>query len=142
MEQAAEQIVEIVTHLDDASGEVVGHATAALLAEGSLDVWTTPVSMKKNRPGVMLSLLCLEADSARLARRVMELTGSFGVRYRAWDRLVLHRRHETVETPYGPVRVKIGELDGKIIARKPEFQDVLKAAAAHGVSPRQVLGSL
>ncbi len=107
-----------------------------------LDVWTAPIQMKKNRPGVMLSLLCEEGEADRLARRVIELTGTFGLRFRAWDRLVLQRRHETVQTPYGPIRFKVGLLDGKVAVRKPEFEDVREAAKKHGLSPRELLRHL
>ena len=139
MDQAAEQVVEIVANVDDATGEVIGVAVETLLAEGALDVWTTPITMKKNRPGVMVSLLCAEREKDRLSRRLIELTGSFGVRYRTWDRLVLRRHHETVQTPYGPIRIKVGTLDGQAIVRKPEFADLRSAAESHGVSIRQVL---
>ena len=135
-------VVEIAANLDDASGEVIGAAVETLLIEGALDVWTSAISMKKQRPGVMVSLLCAPEDRDRLARRLMELTGSFGVRYRPWDRLVLDRRHETAQTPFGPIRIKIGSLDGQAIAAKPEYEDVHRAAQTHGVTLRQVLESV
>ncbi len=75
-------VVEIVANLDDATGEALGDAAQTLLAEGALDVWTAAIQMKKQRPGVMLSILSREADAARLGLRIMELTGSFGVRHR------------------------------------------------------------
>lgn len=142
MQQASQHVVEIVTNLDDVSGEVVGHCVTTLLAEGALDVWTTAVSMKANRPGLQVSLLCLEEDRTRLAERMMALTGSFGVRHRAWERVVLDRRYESVSSPYGVIRMKVGELNGRVVSRKPEFADVLRVAEAHGVTPRQVLQSL
>lgn len=134
-------VFEIVANLDDASGEVIGAAVESLLAEGALDAWTTAIGMKKDRPGVMVSLLCKAEDRDRLARRLIELTGSFGVRFREWDRLVLDRRHETAQTPYGPIRLKVGSLDGRVVASKPEFEDVLRAAQSHGIPVRQVLDS-
>ncbi len=140
MDQASPaQVCEIAVNLDDVSGEVIGHAVGALLAAGALDVWTTPITMKKQRPGVCLSLLCPPQDRDRFARQLIELTGSFGVRYRGWDRLVLERHHETVETSHGPVRIKLGSLEGQIVTAKPEFEDAVTLAQRHGVSVRSVL---
>lgn len=132
-------VIEIAANLDDASGEVVGAAMEALLQAGALDVWTTPIGMKKQRPGVCLSLLCEPARCDVLARCMIELTGSFGVRYRTWDRLVVERRHETVQTPYGALRVKVGRLDGRDLVRKIEYDDARRAADSAGVSVRVVL---
>jgi len=139
MSSSATQVFEIAVNLDDVSGEVLGAALESLLADGALDVWTSAIGMKKNRPGVMLSLLCKPEDRDRLTRRVMELTGSFGVRYRAWDRLVLERTEATTQTPYGPVRLKVGSLDGRVVTVKPEFEDMRTAAESHGVPLRKVL---
>jgi len=138
MEQSLEQVVELVANLDDVTGEQVAAAVEALLAEGALDAWSTPIIMKQGRPGVMLSVLCADDARDRLMQRVIELTGTFGVRHRTWDRLVLHRQHHTVDTIYGPIRIKVGRLDDHIAAVKCEFADVRKAAEAHDVSPRRV----
>jgi pyridinium-3,5-bisthiocarboxylic acid mononucleotide nickel chelatase len=142
MTASATQVVEIAANLDDVSGELIAAAVETLLAEGALDAWTTAIGMKKNRPGVMVNLLCKPADRDRLARRLLELTGSFGVRFREWERLVLERRHQTVDTPYGPIRLKVGSLDGQGVTCKPEFEDVRAAAESHGVSPRQVIAAM
>jgi hypothetical protein len=139
MEAAAEKVFEISANLDDASGEVLGEALSRLIDEGALDAWTTPIGMKRNRPGVTLSLLCCIEDRDRLARRLIELTGTFGVRYRAWDRLVLARRHETVETKFGSIRVKVGSIEGRVVTAKPEFADARQLAEKHGVPVRCVL---
>jgi pyridinium-3,5-bisthiocarboxylic acid mononucleotide nickel chelatase len=132
------QVTEIVVNLDDVTGELIGEAQRALLAAGALDVWTTAIQMKKGRPGVMLSLLCEEAKRDALAKLMIELTGSFGVRFREWGRLVLDRRHVTVDTSFGEVRIKVGELDGKVIVARPEFEDVKKLAQEAGASVREV----
>ena len=133
-----EHVWEISTNLDDLTGELIAAAVAALLAEGALDAWTQPLTMKKGRPGVMLSLLCRADDRDRLARRVLELTGSFGVRYRKWDRLVLHRSPTTLDTAYGPVRAKVGELGGRVLSLRPEYEDARRAAREAGVDGRRV----
>ncbi len=132
------QATEIVVNLDDVTGELLGEAQRALLAAGALDVWTSAIQMKKGRPGVMLSLLCEEGRRDELARLVIELTGSFGVRFREWGRLVLDRRHVTVDTRFGKVPIKVGELDGKIVVARPEFEDVKKLADSSGASVREV----
>jgi len=139
MDQPPTQVVEIVCNVDDASGEVIGAAVDTLLAEGALDAWTTPVSMKKNRPGVMLSVLCAADERDALTRRVIGLTGSFGVRYRSWDRVVLEREHVSVATRFGDVRLKVGRLDGAVVVAKPEFDDVAAVASKHGVTIREAI---
>jgi len=128
------RVCELVVNLDDVTGEVIGHAAQTLLEEGALDVWTSIITMKHGRPGTLLSVLtsCDLRDAP--ARRLLELTGSFGVRYREWDRLVLDRTMQTVSTALGDVPVKVGSLDGKPIAAKPEFREVVKLAQTHGVS--------
>jgi len=133
------EVTEIVVNLDDVTGEVLGDAQRTLLAAGALDVWTSAIQMKKGRPGVMLSLLCENDKRDELARLVIELTGSFGVRFRDWGRLVLDRRHVTVDTRYGKVRIKLGELGGKTIVARPEFQDVKTRAQEAGATVRDVL---
>ena len=140
-ESSPEQVVEIAANLDDVTPEVIGQAVGALLAEGALDVWTTAIAMKKQRPGVCLSLLCHPADCECLARRVIDLTGSFGVRYRTWDRLVLDRRIETVDTPFGPMPIKLGLMDGRVVTAKPEFDVAAALAAQHNQPVRVVLAA-
>ncbi len=134
-----QQVVELAVNLDDVSGEVVGHAVQTLLDEGALDAWTTPIQMKKQRPGVQLSVLVPAENQWATAQRVLALTGSFGVRFRAWDRLTLQREVVEVQTPFGPLPIKVGRLDGRVLTAQPEFDPAAAAAAAHGVSPRQVM---
>ncbi len=139
MDNAATHVYELAANLDDVSGEVVGDALGRLLAAGALDVWATPITMKKNRPGLMLSVLCRDGDRDRLARMMVELTGTFGVRHRPWDRLVLDRRHVTVQTAYGPIRVKVGALGGRDVTSKVEHDDAAAAAREAGVALRVVV---
>lgn len=141
MQQSETQVIEIVANIDDVTGEVIGQAIDALLADGALDCWTTPIMMKKQRPGVQLNVLIAADQRDAITRRIMELTGTFGVRFREWDRMVLDRRHETIDTPYGSVRVKIGSLGGKDVSRKVEFDDAAQAAAKHGVPVRVVIAA-
>ena len=122
------RVVELVVNLDDASGERVGHACKSLMDAGALDVWTTPITMKQGRPGAMLSALAAEDDRQRLSRLLLESTGSFGLRTRVWDRQVLDRSWETVETRLGTLRLKVGRLDGQIVSVKSEFTEVAALA--------------
>lgn len=136
---AATRVVELVVNLDDATGEVVGSVTQTLLDEGALDVWTTPIQMKKQRPGVMLSVLAPPEKAQAMARRILQLTGSFGVRFREWDRLVLDRQHVTAATRFGDVPIKLGRLDGRLVTAQPEFDAVRDLAVAANVSVRQAM---
>ncbi|MEM1027690.1 MAG: nickel insertion protein [Planctomycetota bacterium] len=138
-EPPATRVVELVVNLDDATGEVVGDATRTLLAEGALDVWTTPIQMKKQRPGVMLSVLTAPEDSPAMAKRILELTGSFGVRFREWDRLVLDREHVTADTRLGEVQLKLGRRDGRLVTAQPEFESARALAESAGVSVREAM---
>jgi uncharacterized protein (DUF111 family) len=133
------QVIEIAVNLDDVSPEIVGDAQQRLLDAGALDVWTVSIGMKKQRPGVMLCLLCEENKRDELAKLIIELTGSFGVRHRMWHRTVLQRRHETVKTVYGQVRIKIGSINEEDLVAQPEFEDVKRLADDAGVAVRRVM---
>ena len=133
------RVVELSTNIDDAPGEQLGHAVRTLLAEGALDVWTTPIQMKKQRPGVLLSVLTPENDAQATALRIMQLTGSFGVRHRGWDRTVLARDMVTLTTRFGPLPIKVGRWEGRVVAAAPEFDACVAAAERHGVSPSAVV---
>lgn len=139
MEKPSTRVSEIAANLDDVTGEVVGQAVDALRRAGALDVWTTPIRMKHDRPGVTLSALVETDDAVRLSKLVIELTGSFGVRRREWDRVVLDRRFETIPTDFGAVRIKVGLLDGRVVSVKPEYADAERAAESRGVAVRLVL---
>lgn len=133
------RVVELAVNLDDVTGQLVGDAAQRLLDEGALDVWTVAIGMKKQRPGVMLCVLAKADDRDRFAHRILELTGSFGVRYREWDRLVLEREHVRVTGEYGALRVKVGKLAGRTIVARPEFEDVKSLADKTGVDVRRVM---
>ena len=133
------RVVELVVNLDDVSAEIVGDAVQALLDEGALDAWTTPIGMKKQRPATQFSVLVAPEMAPATARRVLELTGSFGVRFREWDRLVLDRESVDVQTPHGSVAVKVGRLGDRVLTAQPEFESVRRVAQAAGLPPRRVM---
>jgi uncharacterized protein (TIGR00299 family) protein len=136
---AGDTIWVIETNLDDATGEVVADASRRLMDAGALDVFTTAIMMKKGRPGLLLRCLVHEPQRAEVERLIFEHTGTFGLRRSQWTRSMLGRRHETVETAYGPVRVKLGLRGDHVLRVAPEYEDCRAGAEAHGVSVQQVM---
>lgn len=126
---AAESVAVLETNLDHLSPEELAFACEELLSEGALDVWQTPIVMKKGRSAVLLSVLVAEQDAQRFAQRVSDLTGSLGVRVRVSARFVAARAVTEVATEWGPVRVKAGA--GRI---RPEHDDVARIAREAGVA--------
>ena len=129
---APAKVYEINCNLDDMTPEAIGAVFGLLFENGALDVYTTPITMKKNRPAVMLSCLCSEENRDTLARLMLRHTSTLGVRIAAYRREVLSRSNETLPTEYGDIRVKCAEGFG-ITKYKPEYDDVLAAAARCGV---------
>ena len=126
------------TNLDDTSAEIVGYCTAELLDAGALDVYTTPIQMKKNRPGVMLSVLSAECDADRLEEVLFRETTTFGVRrYRA-SRGKLRRSVSAVTTRWGTVEGKVGWRDGEAVTFSPEYESCAAVAREQNVALRAV----
>jgi hypothetical protein len=137
----ADTVVELSANIDDCTGEVIGATIQKLLASGCLDAWATPIFMKKSRPAWMLSVLCEARDVEEAQRMLFAETTTFGVRRRVCERTKLLRRHETVETPFGPIRMKLGQLAGKTVTASPEFSDCAAAAEAHHAAVREVMAA-
>lgn len=135
----ADTVVELSCNLDDCSGELVGAAIELLLSAGALDAWASAIVMKKSRPAYMLCALCDPCDAGKLERILFTQTTTFGVRRRLCRRSKLIRRHETVETPYGPIRIKVGRLADEEITAAPEYSDCLAAAESHHAPLREVM---
>lgn len=125
-------VIEIETNLDDLSPELTGAAMERLLALGALDVTLTPVQMKKNRPGVALSVLCEPANESRIIHSLLTETSAFGLRRSEKRRYKLERRFEKVQTPFGEITLKLGLLDGDVIQVAPEFESCRAASARTG----------
>ena len=138
---AADTVVELSANLDDCTGELLGATMEKLLASGCLDAWCMPIYMKKSRPAWMLSALCAPADAQRFERLLFAETTTLGVRRRTCSRSKLSRRQVTVETPFGPLRVKVGAAGQKELTASPEFSDCLAAAQAHGVPVKEGLAA-
>lgn len=128
-----DRVVELAVNLDDVTGEQLGETIDQLMRAGALDAWATPITMKKGRPGVTLSVLVREADREALVQQLFDCTGSFGVRFRAWDRAVLERAWHDRPTRLGPVALKAGSLGGRVVTVKPEFASVWALASSAGV---------
>ena len=131
-------VTVIETNLDDINAEHLGHFVETALEAGALDVFHTPIQMKKNRPGVMLTVLCAEADADRFSEMILRETTALGVRRHAADRCKLRREVVTVETPLGQVRVKLGRLNGELVQAAPEYESCRDIAAKAGVPLKAV----
>ena len=118
----SDTVTRLETNLDDSSPEILGATMDRLFAAGALDVWFTPIHMKKNRPGVMLSALCEPAKVEVLADIIFRETSAFGLRTEQVVRLKLERRFETVPTEFGEATVKLGLKNGAIVQVAPEFE--------------------
>jgi uncharacterized protein (TIGR00299 family) protein len=138
---ADETLTMLETNLDDITPELVGWVTEQALAAGALDVFTTPVQMKKNRPGVLLSVLCAADAADRLAALLFRETTTLGVRSYAVRRRALERALENVETPWGAVAVKVARLNGAVLNAAPEYEDCARLARERGVPLKQVMAA-
>src|ERR1035437_8617582 len=131
-------IVVLETNLDDINAEILGHFMEQALAAGALDVFHTAIQMKKNRPGVLLTVLCAEADADKFSELLMRETSAFGVRRYAAERRKLHREFVAVQTPHRTVTVKVGRLDGQVLQAAPEFESCKKLADQAKVPIKEV----
>jgi uncharacterized protein (TIGR00299 family) protein len=130
-------VAVLETNLDDCTPEVIGYTTERLFAAGALDVFTVPIQMKKNRPGVLLSVIAAP-DTAEACEAVLfRETGTFGVRRHTAVRSKLHREAVTVDTPFGPVKAKKGWREGVEVVT-PEYEDCARIAREKGVPLRAV----
>jgi pyridinium-3,5-bisthiocarboxylic acid mononucleotide nickel chelatase len=117
---------------------VVAYAIEQALAAGALDVWATPLTMKKGRPGLLLSALCTPAQREAVARLFLVETSTLGVRFSEVTRRALERELVEVETVHGKVRVKVARLDGRVVQAQPEYDDCAALARSRGVPLKEV----
>ena len=134
----ADTIAVLETNLDDTSSEILGYFVEQALAAGALDVFHTPIQMKKNRPGVLLTVLCATADADKFTELILRQTSAFGVRRSTSERRKLQREFTTVKTAYGDVTVKLGKLNGKVVQAAPEFESCRQAAESARVPLKMV----
>lgn len=127
-EAASERLWMIETNLDDASPQIVGHVMDRVFEAGALDCYFTPVQMKKNRPGVLLSVLCGASEKERVMTLLFTETTTLGIRSFEVERRALRRSAVQVETQYGPIFVKVAHLNGRVVNEMPEFEQCREAA--------------
>jgi pyridinium-3,5-bisthiocarboxylic acid mononucleotide nickel chelatase len=137
----SDTITEIESNLDDLNPELLAAAATALLAAGALDVFVTPIQMKKNRPGFRLTVLSEPARADEFARMILRETSAFGVRLHDCRRLKLRREVSSVKTPFGPIQIKRGWLGGELVQVAPEFESCRAAAGKSGASVRDIYNS-
>jgi hypothetical protein len=131
-------IAVLETNLDDVNPELLGHFVDLAMAAGALDVSQAPVQMKKNRPGVLLSVLCAPEEGDKFCEMILRETSAFGVRRSMAERRKLRRQFVTAQTYYGEATVKIGTLDGQIVQTAPEFESCKKLALEKNVPLKTV----
>ncbi len=131
-------VAVLEANLDDVSAEILGHFMELALDRGALDIFFTPIQMKKNRPAALLTVLCAEADADKFSELILRETSSFGVRRHLVERRKLRREFTKAKTACGAVTVKLGLLDGEIIQTAPEYESCRKAAQKAKVPLKQV----
>jgi uncharacterized protein (TIGR00299 family) protein len=131
-------IAVLETNLDDISSEILGDFVERAFTAGALDVFHKPIQMKKNRPGVLLTILCAEGDADKFSEMLLRETSAFGVRRYITERRKLRREFTQVKTSFGEVTIKLGKLGGKIVQAAPEFESCKKLANQAKVPLREV----
>jgi pyridinium-3,5-bisthiocarboxylic acid mononucleotide nickel chelatase len=134
----SQRVVVIETEIDDMNPQIFGPLMDQLIAQGALDVFYTPIQMKKNRPGTLLTAIAAPEQRERLTSTLFRETTTIGVRYREMARECLDREEVQVETPFGMVRFKVARRNGEILNVSPEFEDCVRLAAEHGRPVKEV----
>jgi uncharacterized protein (DUF111 family) len=135
---ASERVVLLETNVDDMSPQIAGFIMDRALQLGALDCYFTPVQMKKNRPGLLVSLVCRPADSKSLTEMLISETTTLGVRFQEMNRTCMQREVIRVETVFGEIDVKVARFGDSIIKVMPEFEHCREAAVRHRVALREV----
>jgi len=135
---SSDSVVVIEAEIDDMNPQIFGVLMDRLLAEGALDVFYTPIQMKKNRPGTLLSAIASPSLKDRLTTTIFRETTTIGVRYREMTRECLDRESVTVETELGAVRIKVARRGGALLNAAPEFDDCVRLAAEHDLPTKHV----
>jgi uncharacterized protein (DUF111 family) len=133
-----DSVAELCCNLDDMTGEDIAFALRLLMREGALDVWTTAIQMKKDRPGILLTCLCKAEEKERLACLILEHTSTAGVREKVLSRYVLERETLTRDTPLGAVRFKCRVSPSGDVREKPEYDELERIATEKGMSIQKV----
>jgi uncharacterized protein (DUF111 family) len=140
-DSSGDSVIELSANIDDCSGELLGAAIEKLISAGCVDAWASPIVMKKSRPAWMLSALCFHRDVAAAKAIIFGETTTLGIRRHVCGRSKLQRHYCNVETPYGPIRIKVGSAGGRCVTASPEFADCTAAASAHHVAIKEVMAA-
>jgi pyridinium-3,5-bisthiocarboxylic acid mononucleotide nickel chelatase len=133
-----EELTIVETNVDDVSPQVLGHVSELALARGALDCYLTPVQMKKNRPGVLVTILCRAEEREAMLDLLLAETPTLGARSYGVRRRALEREAVTVETEFGRIAVKVGRLRGRLVSATPEYEECREAALKAGATLREV----
>src|SRR5688572_22430163 len=133
-----DMVAVLETNLDDINAEILGHVVEKAFAQGALDVFHTPIQMKKNRPGVLLAILCAHGEQDKFTELLLRETTALGVRRSQCERRKLKREMISVKTSFGAVEVKLGKLDGRAIQASPEFESCRRIADEKRVPIKEV----
>ena len=132
------QVTLLETNIDDMSAEILGYLQEKLLQHGALDVWFSPIQMKKNRPAVALSVICRPPLESALTKMIFEESSTLGVRVHSLRRYEAERNVLTMETSLGQVRVKVKKIEGRVVSLSPEFEDCKEIAEREKLSLQEV----
>ena len=135
------ELLVLETNIDDCNPQIFDYVMAHLFKAGALDVWLTPIQMKKNRPAVTLSVLAPATLQDEVEKIIFTETTTIGVRRYPVQRTAAERREETVQTPWGSVRIKISSINGNVCSATPEVNDCRKLAEANGIPLKEILAA-
>jgi len=124
------------------SSEIYSYIYNVVIDKGALDIYTESIYMKKNRPAIKLCILCKEDDLDKFIDLMLLETSTFGVRYNKYNRVVLDRRFEKLETEYGKITVKLGYHNGKLIRVTPEYEECKKMAEYRGIPLHYLINNI
>jgi hypothetical protein len=133
-----ETVLVLETTIDDMNPQLYGHLLDRLFAAGALEVFYTPIFMKKNRPGTQVTVICPEPRLDEVTATIFQETTTIGFRYLPMGRIEMGRRIETVRTPYGPVRMKVSFHNGRVMQAMPEYEDCRRLALAKAVPLKEI----
>ena len=134
----AGRVLVLETEIDDMPQQLYGPLMDRLLGAGALDVYYTAIQMKKGRPGMLVTVLCDPPRREALEEVLFSETTTLGIRRQEWDRTALERDRVVIDTPHGPVAIKVGRRGGRVYNAQPEFEDCRRAAEAQGVPVKEV----
>ena len=136
-----DSVIGLSCNVDDMTGEEIGFAMDRLFAEGAKDVYTVPIGMKKSRPGIMICVICQRKDQERIVKALFRYTTTIGIRKTEYDRFVLDRKEEEVQSPYGQIRIKRSEGYGTVRV-KAEYDDLERIARKEDLTIEEVANSI